>query len=107
MKGMDFVYAEKLVFGFSHIETGYLMVGKLNFSKTMKNIVLFHHDPEFGPKEDKIHWIVSLANELAHYTDDNKPIDLRRFLVQIELTEKEFKVIITAQKHVKHYKEIL
>jgi putative nucleotidyltransferase with HDIG domain len=106
--GMDFVYTETKVFGYSHIEAGYLMVDKLNFSKKMKNVVLFHHDPEFGPAGEKMHWIVSLSNELAHYMDDNKPIDLRRYLEQINVSEKDFNLIIqNATEHIKRYKEIL
>ena len=106
--GMDFVYTEKKVFGYTHIETGYLMVEKMRFSKRMKDIILFHHDPEFGPKGEKMHWIVSLANELAHYIDDNKPVDLRRYLNEINISEQEFqKVIQTAQEFVKQYRSIL
>lgn len=108
LKGMDFVAAEKQVFGFSHIETGYYLVDKLGFSKKMKNIILFHHDPQFGPPEDITHWIVSFANELAHYIEDNKPVDLQRFLVQINLPEKELEEIIpSTQNRIKHYKELL
>lgn len=108
LKGMDFVSTGKQVFGFSHIETGYVMVNKLGFSKKMKNIILFHHDPGFGPPGDIMHWIVSFANELAHYIDDNKPIDLQRYLVQINLPEKELQEIIpSVQNRIKHYKELI
>jgi len=106
--GMDFVYTEKKIFGYSHIETGYLMVDKMRFSKKIKDIILFHHDPEFGPKDEKMHWIVSLSNELAHYLDDNKPVDLRRYLDEIKISEEEFKKIIqSAQEYIKEYKKIL
>lgn len=108
LKGMDFVSTEKQVFGFSHIETGYFTVNKLGFLKKMKNIILFHHDPVFGPAGDIMHWIVSLANELAHYIEDNKPVDLQRYLVEINLPEKELQEIIpSAQNRIKDYKEIL
>lgn len=108
LKGMDFVAAEKQAFGFSHIETGYYLVKKLGFSKKVENIILFHHDPQFGPPEDIVHWIVSFSNELVHYIEDNKPVDLQRYLVQINLPEKELQEIIpSAQNRIKYYKELL
>ncbi len=108
LKGMDFVFTEKQEFGFSHIETGYFMVNKLGFSKKMKNIILFHHDPGFGPAGIITHWIVSFSNELVHYIEDNKSVDLQRYLVQINLPEKELEEIIpSAQNRIKHYKQLL
>jgi putative nucleotidyltransferase with HDIG domain len=107
-KNLDFVSAEKKFFGFSHIEAGYFMTAKLGFSQKMKNIILFHHDPEFGPADDKAHWIVALANELAHHIYDNKAIDIRRYLDQINLTEDEFKDIVkNAQDQVEKYQSLL
>jgi len=108
LKGMDFVYTEKQAYGFSHIEAGYLMIDKLGFSKKMKNVVLFHHDPQFGPAGDIIHWIVSFANELAHYIEDNKPVDLQRYLVEVNLDEKALQELIpSVQNRIKHYKAFL
>jgi putative nucleotidyltransferase with HDIG domain len=108
LKDMDFVYTEKQVFGFSHVETGYFMIHKLGFSKKMKNVILFHHNPQFGPVGDIMHWIVSFSNELAHYIEDNKPVDLQRYLVEINLPEKELQEIIpSAQNRIKYYKELL
>jgi putative nucleotidyltransferase with HDIG domain len=108
LKGMDFVSTEKQAFGFSHIEAGYFTVNLLGFSKKMKNIILFHHDPGFGPAGDIMHWIVSFSNELAHYIEDNKPVDLNRYLVEIKLHEKELQEIITsAQNRINYYKGIL
>jgi putative nucleotidyltransferase with HDIG domain len=108
LKGMDFVFTENQAFGFSHIEAGYYMIDKLGFSKKMKNIILFHHNPQFGPAGDMMHWIVSFANELAHYLEDNKPVDLQRYLVEINLGEKELQeVILSAQNRIKQYKDFL
>lgn len=108
LKGMDFVYTEKQAFGFSHIEAGYLLIDKLGFSKKMKNIILYHHDPQFGPAGDIMHWIVSFANELSHYLEDNKPVDLQRYLVEISLDEKALKELIpSVQNRIKHYKTFL
>ncbi len=107
-KGMDFVSAEKKIFGFSHIEAGYFMTSKMGFPQKMKDIILFHHDPEFGPADDKIHWIISLSNELAHHIYDNKTIDIRRYLDQVNLSEADFqKVIKDAQAQVEQYRTLL
>jgi putative nucleotidyltransferase with HDIG domain len=108
LKGMDFVFTENQAFGFSHIEAGYYMIDKLGFSKKMKDIILFHHNPQFGPAGDMMHWIVSFANELAHYLEDNKPVDLQRYLVEINVGEKELQeIILFAQNRIKQYKEFL
>lgn len=107
-RNLDFVYAEKELFGFSHIEAGYIMTTKLRFSKEIKDVVLFHHDPEFGSAEDRLVWIISLSNELAHLLYDNKNIDLSRYLDKIYLSEGEFqKVVEVAQLEVKQYQSIL
>jgi len=107
-KNMDFVSAEKVTFGFSHIEVGYFMVSKLGFSQRMKDIILYHHDPEFGPADERMHWIVSLSNELAHHLYDNKMIDLKRFLERIRIEEKEFQeIVLDAQQQVDQYRSLL
>lgn len=108
VEGLDFVRTEKKAFGYSHIETGFFMVEKLRFSKPMKNIVLFHHDPEYASHEDKISWIVSLANGLAHNMYDNKPISVDRYLEVLKITDEEFRPLIDeAQKQVEQYLELL
>jgi len=105
---LDFVTAEKNIFGFSHIEAGFFMIDKLRFSRVLKDIILFHHDPEYGPAEGKMHWIIGLSNELSHNIYDNKPIELPRFLVPLELSEEELvEVIMTAQKQVEQYRELV
>lgn len=107
-KNMDFVRAEKELFGFSHVEAGYFMVGKMGFSKKMKDAILFHHNPEFGPADDTYTWIVSLSNELAHHIYDNKKIDIRRYLKKINLSEDEFREVVeAAQRQVQQYQAIL
>lgn len=108
VQGMDFVSTEKQVYGFSHIETGYFMVNKLGFSRKMKDVVLFHHDPEFAPANELFPWIVGLANELAHHLYDNKIIDLRRYLDHIQLDEEQFKIVVQdAQTQVEQYRSLL
>lgn len=107
-KNMDFVYAEKERFGFSHVETGYYMTGKMGFSKRMKDVVLFHHDPEFSSGDDKLTWIIALANEIAHYLYDNKVIDMRRYLENVNLSQDGFKEVVEkAQIQVQEYQSIL
>jgi putative nucleotidyltransferase with HDIG domain len=105
---MDFVSIEKKVYGFSHIEAGYFMVARLGFSRKMKDIILYHHDPEFGPSLDKMPWIVGLSNELAHHIYDNKVIDMRRYLERIQLSEDQFnQVVQEAQNQVEQYRSLL
>lgn len=107
-RNMDFVSAEKNLFEYSHIEAGFFMTGKLGFSRKMKDIILFHHDPEFCPADEVLPWVISLANELAHHLYDNKNIDIRRYLERIDLSEEEFKdVVQVAQQQVQQYQAIL
>jgi putative nucleotidyltransferase with HDIG domain len=107
-RNMDFVTAEKRFFDYSHIETGYFMTGRLGFSKKLKDIILFHHDPEFSPAEEIMPWIVSLSNELAHHLFDNKNIDIRRYLDRINLSQEDFKdVVQVAQTQIQQYQSIL
>jgi putative nucleotidyltransferase with HDIG domain len=107
-KNMDFVSAEKELFGFSHVEAGYYMTGKMGFSKRMKDVVLFHHDPEFSSDGDNLTWIIALANELAHYLYDNKVIDMRRYLEKVNLSEEAFKEVVDkSQTQVEEYQSIL
>lgn len=107
-KNMDFVRAEKELFGFSHIEAGYLMVGKMGFTKKIKDVILYHHDPEFSAADDAYTWIVSLSNELAHHIYDNKNINIRRFLEKINFSEDEFREVVeAAQRQVQQYQAIL
>lgn len=107
-KNMDFVIAEKKLFDYSHIEAGYFMVSKLGFSKSLKDIILFHHDPEFSETGNVMVWVVSLSNELAHHLYDNKNIDIRRYLEKVHLTEDEFtRVVQSAQLQVQQYQSIM
>jgi len=108
IKNLDFVSAEKELFDYSHVETGYFMVSKMGFSHEMKDIILFHHDPEFAPSTSIMPWIISLANELAHHIYDNKNIDIRRYLEKIQFSEEQFTEIVKdAQKQVEQYRSIL
>ena len=84
------------------------MTSRLGFSRKLKDIILFHHDPEFSPAEEIMPWIVSLSNELAHHLFDNKNIDIRRYLDKINLSQEDFKDIVqVAQVQIQQYQSIL
>jgi len=107
-KNFDFIPAEKQLFGFSHVEAGYLMIDKLQFSTEMKNVVLYHHNPEYGPRSDKMHWVVSLANELAHSISDNKRIRMDLYLEYFNLSDQEIAEIIEkAKNEIEQYRALL
>ncbi len=104
-KNLDFISAEKKLFGYSHIETGFFMAGKMGFSKKMKDIILFHHDPEFGPT-DKLLWVISLADQLSHHLYDNKTIDVQRYLEHTALSENQFNdAVVSAKILIKQYQD--
>lgn len=107
-RNMDFVMAEKRLYGYSHIEAGYFMMIKMGFPKMLKDVVLFHHDPEFASSDDMLVWVVSLANELAHHLYDNKNIDIRRYLEKVNLSEEQFRVVVqSAQLQVQQFQSIM
>jgi len=107
-RNMDFVSAEKQIFGFSHIEAGYLMVDKLRFTRKMKEVILYHHDPEYGPTSEQMHWIVGFANEMSHNIYDNKRIQLEKYMAKFRFSDDAFADLIQlAQKQVEQYKSLL
>lgn len=107
-KNMDFVSSEKQIFGFSHIEAGYLMIEKLRFSKQMKDVVLHHHNPEFSAKGDNNSWIVSLANDLAHNLYDNKAISMDKYLEKFKISDEALVDLIrVGQSQVEQYRSLL
>jgi putative nucleotidyltransferase with HDIG domain len=107
-KNLDFVSAEKQIFGFSHIEAGYLMIDKLGFTKQMKDVVLYHHNPDYGPSEDRMHWIVGMANELAHNVYDNKLVSMDIYLQHFSFSDEEVAELIEKSKtELEQYRALL
>ena len=86
-KMKNFVDSEQELFGFSHIETGYFLISKLGFSGTIKDIILYHHYPEYASENDSLVWIVGLADEMSYYLEDQ--IDDETLFDNIDLYMKK------------------
>lgn len=89
--------AEFRFYGYSHIETGFFMLNKLGFSRAMKDVVLYHHNPEFASSGDQLIWIVSLANNLSHHLEGMKDLGkmkLERYLAKLGLTNRLIEKIV-------------
>ena len=84
------------------------MIDKLQFTKQMKDVVLYHHNPEYGPEADRMHWIVSLANQLAHNIYDNKMISLDVYLEHFKFSDEELADFIKkSQVEIEQYRALI
>lgn len=107
-KQVDGVQVEADLFGFSHIEAGYFLLSKLGFPKTMKDIVLFHHNPEYCPEKNQPVWIVSFANRLSYQMDDFENKNLQWYLEKLKLSMRQLeKIVLEGQDQLKQYLSLL
>ncbi len=98
------VEIEAQMFGFSHIEAGYFLLTKLGFPKTMKDIVLFHHNPEFCAPDNQPVWIVSFANRLSYQLEDFENENLNWYIKKLDLSMKQLEhVVLEAQEQLAQY----
>lgn len=103
-EGNSSVEREYKVFGFSHIEAGFFLLSKFRFPKHMKDVVLFHHDPEFSPEGDNLIWIVSLANKLSYFIFDKVEENFAEYFEQLNLDEIQLeKIIDEGQNQIEKY----
>jgi HD-like signal output (HDOD) protein len=65
-EGLDSIKAEQDVFGFTHVEVGYLLMKNWGFSENIIETVIFHNNLEEYTGENMLVPIVSLANKLSH-----------------------------------------
>ncbi len=92
------------MFGFSHIEAGYYLLTRLGFPKKMKDIVLFHHNPEFCGTDNQLVWIISLANRLSYQFEELDPEDLAPYMEKLELPRNTIeKVVLKSQEELQEY----
>ncbi len=63
---LSFPLAEKRIFEFTHIEVGYLLMKKWNFSGHLVEAEIYHHNAEEYSGNNPVVFIVSLANKLAY-----------------------------------------
>ncbi len=63
-KNIDFLSAEKEIFGFSHAEVGAMVLEKWKFPSEMIKAVRYHHEPDKVPDSPLTHFI-SLSDTIA------------------------------------------
>ncbi len=56
---------EKEIFGYTHLEVGYLLAKAWKMSKTITYGILYHHNPKIVKSETKLPAIISLYDKLA------------------------------------------
>lgn len=60
------IVAEQEIFGFTHIEVGFLVMKKWGFSDKVVEATIFHHHSEEYSGENLLVPLVSMANKLCH-----------------------------------------
>lgn len=85
----DIVFLEEDAFNFTHIDTGYYLLDKWNFSDFIKNAVLFHHFFISYRGNDPIVGLVAFANQLAHKYIDGKSVPLDIYLKKYRLSSDQ------------------
>lgn len=81
-KGIQYLEAEKECLGYNHREIASLLIEKWNLAETLKDNILYHHQPSESPKENIITAIVHLADYMTQkfkignfYWDDDYKLD--------------------------------
>jgi putative nucleotidyltransferase with HDIG domain len=80
-KNLDPIEVEYDMFGFSHLEIGYILSVNWNFTENIKYALLFHHSYEKIRDKSKLPAVISLTNKLSYiencsiYNIDPKTID--------------------------------
>lgn len=98
------VETEAGLFGFSHIEAGYFLLTRLGLPKVMKDIVLFHHNPEFCPEDNQPVWIVSFANRLSYHLEDFDNENLKWYLDKLNLSMVQLeRIVLDGQEQLQKY----
>ncbi len=86
---MNFITAEKKSLEFTHVDTGYFLLEKWKFSQLLKDVVLFHHDPQMFLGKNKIIGLVAFADQLTHVFMEKRFDNLDHFLETLGLKEKD------------------
>lgn len=95
------------LFGISHIEAGHFLLGELGFDDEMKEVVKFHHNPEFSSSNNRMVMTTALANQLSYRLDEPTHKSLLRYLLRLNLTKAQLeKMADTGKKQVKKYLEL-
>lgn len=90
----DFFSAEKRLLQYSHVDIGYFLLEKWKFSETLKEVVLYHHDPLSFKQNDTIPGVVAFANQLSHVFLEKRYGDVDPFIKSFKLSEKQVDQIV-------------
>lgn len=95
------------LFGLSHIEAGHFLLADLGLDNEMKEVVRFHHNPEYGPANNKMIMVTALANQLSYRLDEPTHKSLLRFLLRLNLTKAQLeKMALAGKEQFKQYLEL-
>ena len=91
----EFITAELDTFGFSHVETGFYLMGKWGFSEFLKNAIMYHHEEDSFLSLNKEFRLIPFANLLAHNALENGEYDLEPFTNLFNLTPNQLDQVIS------------
>jgi putative nucleotidyltransferase with HDIG domain len=96
------------MFGYTHLEAGWLALNKFGFPRDMMEVAAFHHDPEYAPRDNELVWIVAFANRLAHQLFDAEPhAGCADFMHRLGLDQKQLDAIHTrAHREILHFQAL-
>jgi putative nucleotidyltransferase with HDIG domain len=99
-----FMEAENQIFNINHLECGYYLMEKWDFSEFLRNTVMYHHDFDSFMDIDVIFGLVPFANLLMHNLFENGNYDLQYFISRYgisgeRLDEINREVIPIVQEH--------
>ena len=112
-EGIDFLSAEKEIFGITHPEIGAKILEKWEFPEEMITAVRYHHEPDLVPDSQMAHFISlsSTIATLAGYTTGIDAFDYKGFpeiFKKYGIKQKDIQIIlmesITEIKEVIPYK---
>jgi putative nucleotidyltransferase with HDIG domain len=104
----DFFSAEKRLLEYSHVDIGYFLLEKWKFSRMLKEVVLYHHDPQSFRQDNSILGVVAFANQLSHVFLEKRYGDVDPFITSFKLSEKELdKIVRESTVAIEEYYSIL
>jgi len=99
-KGTNILAVEKEIFNTNHCEVGQKLAEKWSFPSNLKEVIAFHHYPEYATENPELVHIVSLSELIMsrfHTSFEMDPISLENFTARLEklgLSISEFPDIV-------------
>ncbi len=107
----DSIEGEKDIFGYTHLEVGYLLTKEWKMGKNIKYGVLYHHSPWIVEKETKLPAIISLFNKIARekeyslYKKKKENIEIEQEILSLKRVDIE-RIISGMEEEIENFVRI-